>query len=81
MGTKRNPGRFDCYAKAGDDEPIFTLRAKDPHAYLAIAYWCSVYRQAPDHDPEKLEEARALINDIHDWRATNIVLPTPEVAP
>ena len=28
MGTKNNPGKYDCYEKAGPDEPIFTLRAK-----------------------------------------------------
>ena len=25
MGTKRDPGDFDCHAKAADDEPLFTL--------------------------------------------------------
>ena len=30
--TKNEPGKFDCHAKAADDEPLFTLRAKDPIA-------------------------------------------------
>ena len=25
MGTKNNPGRFDCYGNAEPDEPIFVL--------------------------------------------------------
>ena len=32
MGTKANPGQFDCYAAAADDEPLFVLRANDPLA-------------------------------------------------
>lgn len=39
MGTKNNPGEFDCYAKAGPDEPIFTLRAKDPFAADMVELW------------------------------------------
>jgi hypothetical protein len=30
MGTKSNPGPFDCYAKAEPDEPMFVLLARDP---------------------------------------------------
>jgi hypothetical protein len=29
MATKANPGAYDCYTKAADDEPIFTLRASE----------------------------------------------------
>jgi hypothetical protein len=39
MATKSDPGKFDCYAKAADDEPIFTLRAKDPIAPGLIRAW------------------------------------------
>lgn len=39
MGTKSNPGPFDCYAKAADDEPLFTLRAKDPSAPYLVLLW------------------------------------------
>jgi hypothetical protein len=42
MGTKRNPGPHDCHAKAGDDEPIFTLRAKDPIAPEIVRLWAAV---------------------------------------
>lgn len=42
MGTKSNPGEFDCYAKAADDEPIFTLRSKDPLAPIFIRMWIAV---------------------------------------
>lgn len=39
MGTKRNPGKFDCYAKLADDEPFFVLRAKDPVAPMLVMAW------------------------------------------
>lgn len=39
MGTKLKPGQFDCHAKAEDDEPIFTIRAKDPLAPYLIQAW------------------------------------------
>lgn len=29
MGTKNNPGKYDCYAKLEPDEPHFVLRGKD----------------------------------------------------
>ena len=29
MGTKNNPGDYDCHAAAKPDEPVFTLRAHD----------------------------------------------------
>lgn len=41
MGTKNNPGKFDCYAKADADEPIFTLRAKDPFAAPFVNMWAA----------------------------------------
>jgi hypothetical protein len=42
MGTKNNPGQFDCYAKADPDEPIFTLRANDPNASDFVAMWAAL---------------------------------------
>jgi len=42
MGTKSNPGKFDCYAKAEPDEPIFTLRAKDPLAANMVRLWMAL---------------------------------------
>lgn len=39
MGTKDNPGDFDCYAKAAPDEPLFTLLARDPLAPAVVEAW------------------------------------------
>lgn len=42
MGTRLNPGRFDCHAAALDDEPRFTLLARDPLAGFLVSIWSSV---------------------------------------
>lgn len=58
MGTKNNPGKFDCHAKAGDDEPTFTLLARDPVASLVVLMWVSIRSELGDSaDEEKIEEA------------------------
>lgn len=58
MATKANPGKFDCYAKAGDDEPIFVLRAKDPVAQYLVAAWVSLRTgRSLDHITRLMEDA------------------------
>lgn len=42
MGTKNNPGPFDCYAKLDPDEPYFVLRGKDPSAAALVMLWSGV---------------------------------------
>lgn len=42
MGTRLNPGRFDCHAAALDDEPRFTLLARDPLAGFLVSIWSSM---------------------------------------
>lgn len=44
MGTKNNPGEFNCYAKAEPDEPLFTLRGKDVSAPYLVEIWTAVRR-------------------------------------
>lgn len=39
MGTKNNPGKFDCYANAEPNEPMFILLGRDPHAAAAVRKW------------------------------------------
>lgn len=39
MGTKNNPGEFDCYAAMGPDEPHFILRANDEAAPGLVLQW------------------------------------------
>ena len=42
MGSRLNPGRFDCHAAALDDEPRFTLLARDPLAGFLVSIWSSM---------------------------------------
>lgn len=39
MGTKNNPGKFNCHAAAKPDEPLFTLLARDPLAPFLVSIW------------------------------------------
>lgn len=77
MGTKNNPGPFDCYAKAHPDEPIFTLRAKDPLAPALVRLWAHVrrvYDQAHGRpmttsDSDKYFEANQCADQMELWLA------------
>lgn len=42
MGTKNNPGKFDCYANAKPDEPLFVLLARDPLAPFLVSMWAAI---------------------------------------
>lgn len=44
MGTKNNPGKFDCHAAAEDNEPLFTLLARDPLAPDLLLAWAEIRR-------------------------------------
>lgn len=57
MGTKNNPGQFDCYANAGPDEPMFILLGRDPMAPSLVRMWAQA-READGELPDKVEEAQ-----------------------
>lgn len=42
MGTKNNPGQFDCYHAAEPDEPMFVLLARDRLAGHLVSIWSKV---------------------------------------
>ena len=67
MGTKNNPGPFDCYAKADPDEPIFVLRAKDPLAPILVRLWVEL-RELSGEDNNKLNEAVDCSHEMDRWR-------------
>lgn len=58
MATKDNPGKYDCYAKAAADEPLFTLRAKDPVADSFVAAWVAI-RAGDLEDAKRMMERAA----------------------
>jgi len=46
MGTKNNPGKFDCYGNAEPDEPMFILLGRDRNAPAAVRAWAYERQQA-----------------------------------
>lgn len=54
-----------CLNKAADDEQVFVLRAKDPHAPQAIRHWVSMSRGF--HADEKLTAALVIADEMERW--------------
>jgi hypothetical protein len=69
MGTKNNPGKFDCYATADPDEPIFVLLGRDPLAGALVRVWASLRREmfADARSDEKAREANAVAETMDSW--------------
>jgi hypothetical protein len=42
MGTKLEPGKFDCYANAEPDEPMFVLLGRDALAPSLVNIWAMI---------------------------------------
>lgn len=66
MGTKNNPGSYDCYANAEPDEPMFVLLGRDPTAWLVVSVWARL-RERMGKDPAQIEEARECAAKMHKW--------------
>lgn len=66
MGTKNNPGAYDCYANAEPDEPMFVLLARDRHAALLVNLWAALRRLDGD-DPGKIAEAERCANSMVEY--------------
>ena len=74
MGTKNNPGEFDCYENAEPDEPMFVLLARDPAAPELVEAWAN-RRLAlinehlkPESDKAMIVEARECAEAMRKWR-------------
>ena len=62
-------GRPDsCLNKAGDDEPLFVLRANDPLAAATVEYWAELAARTAWHDVEKVDGAYFLAQMMRNWR-------------
>ena len=68
MGTKNNPGDYDCYANAHPDEPMFVLLGRDRMAPELIEDWAT-WRESEGEDPAKVAEARECAQQMRAWRA------------
>ncbi len=69
MGTKNNPGKFDCYANADPDEPMFVLLSRDPLAPILVRLWADL-REHTAGNPSKVLEARTCALNMETWRHT-----------
>ena len=66
MGTKNNPGLFDCYANADPNEPMFILLGRDKHAPTLVWLWASL-RELDGEDAAKVTEARTCAANMMQW--------------
>lgn len=66
MGTKQNPGNYDCHAAAAPDEPLFTLLGRDRHAPTLIWLWATL-RELQGEDAAKVAEARDVAMNMLEW--------------
>lgn len=73
MGTKNNPGEFDCYDAAEPDEPMFVLLARDPLAPLLVQLWANMREltESTHADTDKIAEAIGCAADMETWRLEN----------
>jgi hypothetical protein len=78
MGSKNEPGKFDCYANALPDEPMFVLLARDPDFERLVKEW-AVRRQyailcgdRPDSDHDLVCEALECGIRGSQWRKENM---------
>lgn len=73
MGTKINPGKYDCYALAEPDEPMFTLLARDRDAAMIVKMWAFFRIQQidigirPEEDRAQVSEAIHLATEMDIW--------------
>jgi hypothetical protein len=65
MATKHTD---TCLQNAGDDEPIFVLRAHDKCAPGVVRHWAAI-AEAHRAPPNKVYEARALAERMLVWQA------------
>ncbi len=66
MGTKNNPGKFDCYANAEPDEPMFILLGRDPLAGPLVEIWAHL-RELQGENLSKVNEARECAKSLKSW--------------
>lgn len=77
MATKNNPGKFDCYANAEPDEPMFILLARDPMAPILVELWASLRAHAAGN-PSKVAKARAVAAAMRRWVAQTSEAAAPQ---
>ena len=75
MGTKSNPGNFDCYANAEADEPLFVLLGRDPSAAFAVRQWIKhriAIGKSHANSPE-IAEARSCVQQLEKYSDAKVL--------
>jgi hypothetical protein len=67
MGTKANPGKYDCLKNLAEDEPFFVLRAQDVLAAGLVDLWADKAVYAGRTPIEKIDEARRCAAAMREW--------------
>lgn len=80
MGTKNNPGKYDCYANAAPDEPMFILLGRDPFASALVDQW-AISRAVDGEDTAKVSEAFDLADMMRRWLRSHGKTPKNIFAP
>lgn len=78
MGTKNNPGKFDCYFNAKPDEPMFILLGRDPFAPQLVELWATL-RLLKGEDPAKVAEAQDCAASMRDWLQSLLKEESPKL--
>src|SRR5580704_17411891 len=74
MGTKQEPGNYDCYKLAEPDEPMFTLLARDRDAAMIVKMWAFFRKQQidmglrPEEDRAQVSEAIHCATEMEIWQ-------------
>lgn len=68
MGTKNNPGSFDCYRSAYPNEPMFILLARDVTAPNLVEDW-ACHREDAIRCGQKPESDRGMVNEARECAA------------
>ena len=73
MGTKNNPGKFDCYENAEPDEPMFIFLARDECAPQILREWCDMRIRMGKNTPddEQITEAIDCARAMEVWFSEN----------
>lgn len=73
MGTKKNPAKYDCYANADPNEPMFILLGRDLGAYVLVEAWAN-QRERDGEDPAIVAEARACAAAMKAWHTEPVTV-------
>ena len=67
MGTKNQPGVYDCYSKAEPDEPMFVLLGRDPVASILVEEWARLRGRLGKTEFDALSEARQCAQAMREY--------------